>query len=363
MSKNVISPLHIILLIMTAIGLKNHVTIIPPILHFAGRDSWISVLLTTFVMIPWLLLLVYIHKKTNQQDMTILIKNKIGKVFYYCVFSLISLYVIYGAAFSIRETIQWMNSTFLMETPISIMIIIYAILCVLLAVAGLETIIIANVFVLFFVIVFGFFVAIVNIQVKDYTLIFPMLENGFSSIGKGMIYPASGLIELTLLVFIQHRFKGKLLFKHYLMMVIILLWLTLGPLIGAIIEFGPVEASKQRFPAYEEWGLVTIGRFIEHIDFLSIYQWIGGAFIRIGFLLYVSFHLLQINKKPKWIWGLVTPLFISMSLLLTRIEDQEYFILKRTTLLPSTFYILLFISVSLFVFVSVAYRKSGRTSS
>ena len=50
-------------------------------------------------------------------------------------------------------------------------------------------------------------------------------------------------------------------------MLAILVGLTLGPLIGAITEFGPNEATKQRYPAYEEWGLVTIGRYIEHLDF------------------------------------------------------------------------------------------------
>ncbi|MDF2067867.1 hypothetical protein [Bacillus sp. Cr_A10] len=37
-----ISILHIIFLSMTVIGLKNHVTILPPILQVVGRDGWIK---------------------------------------------------------------------------------------------------------------------------------------------------------------------------------------------------------------------------------------------------------------------------------------------------------------------------------
>lgn len=363
MSEKIMTPLHVILLTMTAIGLKNHVTAIPPILYLTGRDGWISVLLATFVMVPWLFLLVYTHKKTNQVDITLLLKEKFGNVLYYIIIILFGLYLIYGAAFSMRETIQWIHSTFLMETPILLMLIIFVFLCVLLASAGLETIIIANVFILFFVIAFGIFAAIVNIQVKDYYLILPIFEHSFNSIVKGMIYPASGIIELTLLIFIQHHFKAQLKFRHYIIMITLLLWLTLGPLMGAIIEFGPVEAAKQHFPAYEEWGLVTIGRFIEHLDFLSIYQWLGGAFIRIGFILYICLQIFNVRNKPKWIWGLITPIFLIISILLIRIEDQEYFILKRSIFLPSTFYILLGLSIFLFIFAFFTSENSRRNRS
>ena len=36
-----ISILHVILLSMTVIGLKNHVTILPPLLQVDGRDGWV----------------------------------------------------------------------------------------------------------------------------------------------------------------------------------------------------------------------------------------------------------------------------------------------------------------------------------
>ena len=61
-----ISVLHVIFLSMTVIGLKNHVTIIPSLLTGAGRDAWISILIATVAIFPWVFLLLYIHKKSNQ---------------------------------------------------------------------------------------------------------------------------------------------------------------------------------------------------------------------------------------------------------------------------------------------------------
>ena len=77
---NPISILHVIFLSMTVIGMKNHVTILPPLLQVGGRDGWASVVLATLVMLPWGILLLYIHKKSNQEPIRYWLKEKIGKV-------------------------------------------------------------------------------------------------------------------------------------------------------------------------------------------------------------------------------------------------------------------------------------------
>lgn len=59
---------------------------------------------------------------------------------------------------------------------------------------------------------------------------------------------------------------------------IVLVGLTLGPLMGAIAIFGPFEAARMRFPAYEEWRLVTFGHFLEHIDF---FPYINGLSVHL----------------------------------------------------------------------------------
>ncbi|WP_142303724.1 hypothetical protein [Neobacillus soli] len=44
-----ITVFQLILLSMTAIGLKNHVIIISPLIQTAGRDSWLSVIVSLFL--------------------------------------------------------------------------------------------------------------------------------------------------------------------------------------------------------------------------------------------------------------------------------------------------------------------------
>lgn len=354
-----ISILHVIFLSMTVIGLKNHVTIMPPLLDVAGRDSWISVLLTTIAILPWVFLLVYIHTKTNQEPLKDWIKQRIGKVGSSIVIYSVVIFLVIIAAFTMIETLQWVNTTALPKTPKIILLFIYTVLCIYLVTTSLQTIVIVNVFVLFGVVVFGFFVAITNIQVKDYELLRPFFEHGFQPTLTALVYPASGFVELLLFLFLQHQIRDRLRWYHFAIMLVILMGLTLGPLIGAITEFGPDEAARQRYPAYEEWGLVTIGRYIEHLDFLSIYQWLTGTFIRVGFILYVVADLLNMTGDSKRIWRMLAPPFFFCCLPLMILNDHIFMKIKGDYILTATFIFFFLLSLILTV-IAILPKKSDK---
>ncbi|MDF2670745.1 MAG: germination protein, partial [Paenibacillus sp.] len=85
----------------------------------------------------------------------------------------------------------------------------------------------------------------------------------------------------------------------------IMVYITLGPIFGAITEFGPQEAAKQAESPYEQWRLVKLGDYFEHVDFLSVYQWLSGACIRISFSLFVLADLFPFKSEKKRTWFLV----------------------------------------------------------
>ncbi|MCH7322986.1 endospore germination permease [Solibacillus sp. MA9] len=344
-SKGKISILHIVFLSMTVIGLKNHVTIIPSLLSGAERDSWMSIILSALITVPWLYVFFLLQKQLHSDSVrTRLLTNypKFGNVVIY----VIVFYLILMAAFTMRETLQWVSTTFLIETPVLLLFFLFSVVCLLLATSSVLSITMANIIVLFGVVVLGFFVAFVNLQVKDHSLLRPFFEHGYSPIIKTVVYPASGFFEILLLLFIQQHFTKKLKFTHLLIILFILVGLTLGPLIGAITEFGPTEAARQRYPAFEEWRIAKIGNYVSHLDFFSIYQWLTGTFIRVGFLLYIAIELLGMTGKKKKIWEIVAPAFIFLTLPLFLINDSIFIEIKGKYFLISTalfFFILAFL--------------------
>ena len=357
-----ISTLHVILLCMTFIGFKTHVSIITSILSASGRDGWMAVLLAGILFLPWLLLIVVIHKKTKQQPINEWIKQKFGRIFGNMIIYFTAFFLIILAAFTMHETLLWINTTFLPRTPTLALFIIFFITIILLILTSIETIAIVNVLVLFGVLVFCFFIAIVNVPIKDYSLLRPFLEHGISPVIAGTIYPAAAYAELLLFVFLQHRIKDQLKFRHYAIMLFLLVGLTLGPLLGSITEFGPTEAAKQRYPAFEQWGIATIGRFIEHLDFLSFYQWLTGAFIRIGILLYLVTQLFNLTGNKNGIWRYVAAPFFFITLILGLIEDSTFLTFKAHEFLIITFIYLFVLSLILFIAAILPEKEVKHTS-
>lgn len=357
-----ISILHVIFLSMTVIGLKNHVTIIPSLLGNAGRDGWMSVLLGAVVLLPWIFLVIYIHKQSERKHigdwLTSVVGNRLSAIARYSI----AFFLIILAVFTMSETLEWITATFLPETPLVLMLFVYTILCILLVTTNLQTIVILNVLVLFWVVILGFFVAFTNLQVKDYALLMPFLEHGLPPVIKSAAYPGSGFIELIIFLFLQHQVKDPFRWYHFAIMMLILVGLTIGPLVGSIIEFGPKEAAQQRYPAYEEWGLVSIGRYFEHLDFLSIYQWLTGAFIRVSVLLFIAVDLLKMTGNTQQIWRIIAPAFLFLSLSLFLLPDHVFLKIKGDYLLIITFFFMLALTFFLTIIAFKSKRPVKKTS-
>lgn len=349
-------------LAMMAIGFKTHVTIIPPLLQTAGRDGWISVLFSVVVICVWCILLISIHKETKKQHLKIWLKQHIGIFFTSLIILVICIYLILLASFSIRETITWVRIDFLPTTPEWVGTIIFGALCTITAAFGLRTMAIINFFLLSMVLVFGFFVATVNIQVKNYSLLLPILENGFSPILKASMYQIAAMAELLFFLFLQQKVEKPFRYRDFIINVMLLAFLTMGPLVAAIAEFGPVEAAKQRHPAYEEWGLVQLGQFIEHFDFLSIYQWFSGAYIRTSLLVLIAIELMNIENKKINKWILCSAFLLMTIVGLIPLSDSVFYKLLITILLPTTAYLFIGFSILLGIIVLFTRLKGGKST-
>jgi spore germination protein (amino acid permease) len=339
---------------MTFIGLKNHV-----IIKSAGRDASMTVVITFFLTLLWIPLLIFINKKTKGEHLFQWIQNRAGKGLTNVLLIMILLYLTVVQSVTLRETITWVNITFLPKTPQLVLIFSLGLVCLFMASTSLRTISIVNVFLLFFIVLLGFFVAFTNLQVKDYSLLQPFLEHGFSPVLKSIVFQGSGMIELLFLLFLQHKVVGRIRYKHLAITAFLLTGLTIGPLIGAIIEFGPLEASRQRFPPYEEWGLATLGMFIEHVDFLSIYQWMAGTFIRLSLFLFIMKELLPFKKGHKWF--LLAVIVAISGITQLPMNDFTYTEILFKTILPTTFWFFLGLSLLLAVFVAWFANRRRRT--
>ncbi|MGG1678504.1 hypothetical protein ACIFOT_22635 [Neobacillus sp. NRS-1170] len=142
-------------------------------------------------------------------------------------------------------------------------------------------------------------------------------------------------------------------------MTIILVGLTLGPLLAAIAEFGPHCAAKQRRPAYEEWRLVEITKYITHLDFLSFYQWMSGAVIRIAMSLYLCVDVLNFKSKRVQngtLWVISCAVLV---LALVPISDTEFYGMLKNHYFLLVIPMVILISLVLLIFSYTIQFKRG----
>ncbi len=335
--------------------MKNHVLVIPPLIQTAKKDSWISVLLAMLIAFVCIWMIVSIHKKTKKENLLKWLNEHVNKGVVAFLVGLLLLIFTIMSVVTLRETVTWINISLLPKTPEFVTAIILGLVCLLTACTNLKSICIINQFLLFFVVILGFFVATVNMQHKDFSLLLPVFEHGYRPILKGILYPLSGFIELIFILFIQDQIKEKLRFRYLAVTLFILTGLTIGPLVGAIIEFSQGEAERLRFPAYEEWELVAIGHFIEHIFFFVIYQWLTGAFIRITLMFFFIRELLSlINKKVNQLFFAI--FIVVIVLTLYPMNDFQYSFILFYVLIPFTAIFFIGFTIILYGFVTFAAR-------
>jgi spore germination protein (amino acid permease) len=347
--------MQLVLLIVTVTGFNNHVLIISPLIQTAGRDAWLAVIVALIFILLWCLLLFYIHRKVNGEHIFKWLRGYAGSwVSNFLVFIII-LYFTIMAAVSLKETITFINITFLPTTPIFFLTLLFGFLCWYLADTSLRTISIINVCLLFFIIVFEIFLAIGNFQFKNFSLLLPFLEHGYKPVMKSVIFQASGMVELVLFIFLQHKTEAPIRFRHLAVTAILLTGLMLEPLIGAIVEFGPTEASKQRFPPYEEWGILSLGNFVEHVDLIAVYQWLSGTFIRISLFVYVSKEIIPFNKSQRWFLFSIIAAIVTMALV--PISDFQYSEILNFVILPASVWFVLALSIFLGFLVAILKKR------
>lgn len=353
MQTNQYSLLQMSFVMMLSVGLMNHVLIIPILMDVSARDAWLSIFLATILFIPFFLMLAYITRKTNQSNLYGWLTTHYGKWLAISIAIVISIVLVSTIIVTTRDFMIWTNSTYLNQTPALVIVGIFLIAALYSAIRGIKAVVITSGILLPIVFFLGEFVMLANLPNKDYSLLFPVFEYGFKQTWNGVIYVGAGFVELILLLFLQQYVSTKIKKRHMIFLGLVMAGLTLGPTMGGLAAFGPTEAALQRSPAFEQWRIVRLGAFINHVDFLSIFQWVSGAYIRVALALLIVMELVTWRRK------LVVTVVTIICGLTTLYPIGDIYVLKflKHTYYPAVLISLLSMTVLLFFLVLFSKQK------
>ncbi|WP_078381127.1 endospore germination permease [Sutcliffiella halmapala] len=307
--KSSLKFISIVFVIMLSTGLFAHVQIIPPLVTVAKRDAWVSILMAILPLLIISFLLSNMSKILNKLSLVEFLKNSSTSVVYYISLLPLALYLYVSAWITTKDIVIWSKISYMQDIPVFVIGFFLVFLCFWGSESGLRAIIAAGCILLPFVTFLGFFVMLGNIKNKNYELLLPILENGYGPITHGVLYSSMPILELIILLFFLPQLKKPLTKKKVFLVGCIILGLMVGPTVGAIVEFGPHQVSHFRYPAFEQWRILTIGKYFSHADFLAIFQWLAGGFIRISLYVLIAVQILGKGKKSL---GLMIGMYLVM---------------------------------------------------
>ncbi|MBO9604515.1 MAG: endospore germination permease [Paenibacillaceae bacterium] len=340
---------QVFMLGMTSVGFLNHVVLIPVILEKSQRDAWVAAIAAGLLFLLWTSVIAFIMRRTAQQPLFDWLAERFGQPVSWLFRIAFLLFLTMMGVVTLNDTTTWTKISYLPHTPYTLIAIMFCLSCLLAATYGIRTLALMNGLVLPLIVLFGFFVMSANFAHKDYSLLFPILEHGLAPIRDGFAVAGGGFAELLLILLFQHHIVRQVRWPFLLLIAVMLIGLTLGPLTGSLAEFGPAEASKHRYPAYEQWRLVRLGNYIEHVDFLSIYQWLAGAFIRLSLILVLSAECMPFagsQQRQRKVWMLLLS-FLFIAATLYPLSDTNYFAFLETYYFQISLFFLFSVSLIL----------------
>ena len=273
-----------------------------------------------------------------------------------------ALYILIISGISFYDLIQTVNIYFLPQTPSFFVMLPFLLICAWAAHSGMKSIVYVSAILLPIVWMLGIFVSFFTMEEKDYSYIFPVLVDGYDPIIKGMVIILGGSADFLVLLLLQHQMKKSFTFLNIFILITILTGLILGPTLGVISSFGPSIAADMRFPAFEQWRLITLGEYVSHVGFLAIFQLLSGVVIRVSLGLYLLLDSIKTRTEST-----KKKLLVIFSLLLGAVtviptSDMWVQIMIGKVFYPAAFISSMIISVSLLLISYLPFRKDYKTN-
>ncbi|RAP77804.1 GerAB/ArcD/ProY family transporter [Paenibacillus montanisoli] len=361
MNEKSLSFWPVFMMLTLSFGLSSHVLVLPTVLDVSGRDAWMCGIIAFAVVMPWTAVFVTgTMKRTKQIDLRQWLRKRLTPFGAWLLILPIIVLLLHTSFQTFITTTSWTSFTYLPQTPQVVVMICLMTLIGFASYSGLRAIAYLSCLLLPMVVILGDFVMSANMPYKDYAQLLPMLEHGWNKPLQGAVYAISCMTELWLLLFFQHHLSRPIKHWQLQLQLAFIALLMLGPTIGALTEFGPAEADKLLYPAFDQWRLVKIGKYIEHVDFFAIYQWLSGAVIRTSLGLTLVVELIPLRKpKARAIFILLISLLfiVTATYLLTNIRLSQALFFETAFIIELI--IIIFVSTCIWLLSFTGVPKEG----
>ncbi|MCY6959731.1 endospore germination permease [Clostridium brassicae] len=326
---NQLNSRHLIFVIfgISIVALKTYPNIV---ILFAGRDSWIAVLIASILLFLFTIYIILICQKTETYNIYEIYDFALGKKLSTILLSLLYLTIFLTLIECSSIESSSIHENLFIETPPWYILIFFVMVGFYSINKGLNAVIIITVIGISFIMLAGMNLGIMTIKFKDNKFLFPILENGFDlnfliATIKALGGYSSIFLFLPFLINLDTK-ERKHLTKSVIIALIIVIQMEILSMTGIITTFGPKRAINIWYPKLIQTQLVGYFGFLESGEFFVLLQMVGGWFVKYLLTFYTLLTLSkEFNFLSKYTTLIVSILVYIISFFIIR---NAFFLLK-----------------------------------
>lgn len=249
----------------------------------AGRDMWISIAAAIILAVPLLLVYSRVLSLFSGKDLFQILELNFGKFFGKLISLMFIWFAFHLGALVLRNFGEFISTVGLPETPKIVPIIIFGLLCIWGAKAGIETMARCADYFIVFVMVLLILFSLLVLPGMDMDNILPIMGNGLGKAMAGILssitYPF-GETVVFIMVFsaLQHK---KSPYKVYIPALILGGTMVVFISLRNIMVLGPLTIEAVYFPSYSAISRVNIGNFFQRMEIAVTIVFILSGFIKV----------------------------------------------------------------------------------
>jgi spore germination protein KB len=288
MEKGKISSLQMAIMLYPAIIATSIISVPSIVAKYAKNDLWISPIFASVIGFATVYIAYELHKLYPKQTVIQFSEQIVGRFAGKMISLFILFFYLLATGHIVRGYSEFIVSSFLIKTPISVVMASMVLLCAFAVQGGIEVLgRIAQLFLPLFVI--PLIISIVLLSPDfDVKNIFPILGEGMMPSLQGAVVPGGWYSEFFLIIFLLPFLTDMKKARKYGVLTVLAVMVTLV-LVNLTVLFvlGPTTPSKD-FPLMNAARYVSLADFFENLESVAMAIWIVGAFVKISVFYYAT---------------------------------------------------------------------------
>ncbi|WP_342615117.1 endospore germination permease [Peribacillus frigoritolerans] len=255
---------------------------------YAKADLWLSPILASLIGYATVYIAYKLHKLYPKQTVIQFSEQIIGRIPGKILGFLFLFFYIPITGQILREYGEFIVDSFLVKTPISVIMASMLLLCAFIVRGGIEVLgRAAQLFVPIFIVPILLLIILLGPDF-EFKNIFPILGNGIMPPIKGSIIPGGWFSEFFLIIFLLPFLADMKKGMKYGMMTVFAVMMTLV-VVNLIVLFvlGSTTSTKN-YPLMNVTRYISLADFFEHLESAIMAVWIVGAFVKISVFYYAA---------------------------------------------------------------------------